>query len=149
MSSTGLFLLGDTKGLAHAARYIVRACHLVRVFGDRLHHRDDVENLEATLLRFLDRLLPGDHQHRHAAQRRIGSRRNEVRGAWPQGGEANPRLPGVTPVSGRYEARALLMARQDQLDLPGTGKRIEEIEVLFPWNAEDIFYPFRFQAFDE
>src|SRR3546814_7469439 len=50
MDGAGLFLFGEAKGFAHAARDIVRRRHLVRIFGDRPHHRDDVEDLETSLL---------------------------------------------------------------------------------------------------
>ena len=50
MGRAGLFLLGEAERFAHAARDIVGAGQLVGIFGDRPHHRDHVEDLEAALL---------------------------------------------------------------------------------------------------
>ncbi len=145
----GLFLFGEAIGLAHAARDIVARCELVSILRDRLHHRHHVEDLEPALLRFLDRLLPGDHQHRHPAERRIGRRGDEVRRAGPQRGDADAGLAGVPAIRRRHEARALFVAGQDQPDLVGSAEAVEEIEVLFAGHAEDVFAPFSLEALDE
>jgi hypothetical protein len=131
-------------------------CHLVREFGDRGHHRDDVEDLEAALLRFLDRLLAGDHQHRHTAQRGIGGRCDEVGRPRPQSGDADAGLAGVAAIGCGHEARALFMPGQDQLDLgrresesrksrfssPGTPKMYSQPSSSRHWmNRSDAFWP--------
>ncbi|MNY36270.1 hypothetical protein D3C86_1707460 [compost metagenome] len=59
---------GQANGFADARRDVIRRGELVGVLGERRHHRAHVENLETTLLGFLDRFLAGDHHHRHTTQ---------------------------------------------------------------------------------
>ena len=42
------------------------------------HGRDDVDDLEARLTAAPDRLLSGDHDHRHRAQMRVGRSRRQI-----------------------------------------------------------------------
>ena len=110
---------------------------------------DLVEDLETALLRFLDRFLAGDHQHRHPAERGIGRSGHEIGRARPQGGDADAGLAGVATIGRSHEACALFVARQDQLDLGGAGQRIEEIEVFLAGHAENIFAALFLQTLDE
>ena len=55
------------------------AADLRGVLGERLHHVNHVDNLELSLLAGLDRFLPGNHQHWHAAELGIGRCRHQVR----------------------------------------------------------------------
>ncbi len=144
----GLLLLGESKGLAHPARYVVRRSELMGIFGDRTHHRDDVEDLEAALLRLLDRLLAGDHQHRHPAQLGVSRGGDQVGGAGPQGRQAHAGLAGMAPIGRRHESGALLVPGQDQPDLR-PGQAVEEVQILLAGNAEDIIDAFLLQAMDE
>jgi hypothetical protein len=107
---------------------------------------DHVEDLEAALLRFLDRLLAGDHQHRHAAELGIGGGGDEVGRARPQRGQAHAGLAGVAAIGRGHEAGALFVAGEDQLDLARARQRIEEIEVLLARHAEDVFAAFLLKA---
>jgi hypothetical protein len=141
--------LGETEGLADPARDIVRAGELVGIFGDRPHHRDHVEDLEAALLRFLDRLLARDHQDRHPAQLRVGRRSDEVGCARAQCGHAHPGLAGVAPIGRGHEAGALFVAGEDQLDRLGARQRIQHVEILFAGHAENIFDALLLEALDE
>ena len=144
-----LLLLGEAEGLADPARDIVGAGELVGIFGDRLHHRDDVENLEAALLRFLDRLLAGHHQDRHAAELGISGGGDEVGRARPERRQADAGLAGVAAVGRRHEAGALLVAGQDQPDLLRPAQRIEHVEIFLAGNAENIFDALFLEALDE
>jgi hypothetical protein len=149
MGGAGLFLLGEAEGLADPARDIVGAGQLVRELGDRAHHVDHIEDLEAALLRFLDRLLAGDHQDRHAAKLRIGRGGHEIGRARAQGRDADAGLAGVPPVGRGHEAGALLVARQDQLDRGRAREAVEEIQILLAGHAEHIFDAFFLEAVDE
>ena len=113
----GFFLFGQAISLAHTAGNIVASGKLVRIFGNRAHHRDHVENLEATLLRLLDRLLPGDHHHRHSAKLCIGGGGHEIGRARSQRREAHAGLASMATIGGSHEACTLFVTRQDQLDL--------------------------------
>ena len=62
--------------LADGGGDIVGRGELMSVLGDRSHHVDDVQNLEPPLLGLFDRFLAGNHQDRHAAQLRVGGRRD-------------------------------------------------------------------------
>ena len=121
----------------------------MRIFGDRPHHRDDVEDLEAALFRFLDRFLAGDHHHRHPAKLRIGSGRHEIGGPWPKRRKADAGLAGMAAIGRGHEACALLVTGQDQPDLLRSGKRVEKVQIFLAWNAKDIFDAFLLEALDE
>ena len=149
MGCAGLFLFGQTECLAHSARDIVGRGHLVGVLGDRPHHRADIEDLEPALLALLDRLLPGDHQHRHPAQLGIGRRRDEIGCPRTQRGQANAGLAGVPAIGCRHEPRALFVPGQDQPDLAGARKRIEKIKVLFSRHPKNVLTALGFETFDE
>ena len=101
------------------------------------------------MLGFLDWLLPGDHHHRHSAQRGIGRRRHEIGRTRPECRDANAGFPGMSPISRSHKACTLLMPRQDQLDLVRAGQRIKEIEIFLTRNAENIFAALFFKALDE
>ena len=136
-------------GFAHATGKVVACRNLDRILGDRLHQRNDVDDLEAALLGFLDGLLTRDHQNGHAAKLCVGGRSHEVRRARAERGDADPGLAGVAAVGGCHEACALFVPRQDQLDLLRTSKRVEKIKVLFAGHAEYILAAFRLQALDQ
>ncbi len=65
---------------------------LARVLGQRRHHVDHVDDLETALLGRLDRLLAGDHQHRHGAELGVGGGGDEVRRARAERRQADARL---------------------------------------------------------
>jgi hypothetical protein len=144
----GLLLLGEPEGLPNPARYVVGRRELVGEFGDRPHHRDHVEDLEPALLRFLDRLLAGDHQDRHSAELGISGGGDEVGRSGPEGGEAHTGLAGMAPIGRRHEARPLLVAGEDQPD-PRARQAVEEVEILLARDSEDIVDAFFLQALDE
>ncbi len=113
----GLLFLGQAERLADPRGNVVGGGQLVGVLGQRLHHADHVEDLEAALLGLLDRLLPGDHQHRHAAQVGVGAGGDQVGGARAEGRQADPGLAGEAPVGGGHEAGRLFVAGEHQPDL--------------------------------
>ena len=149
MHRAGLFLFRQAIGFAHAAGNVVPRMQLARVFGNRIHHRDHVEDLELALFRFLDRFLAGDHHHRHAAQLRIGGGGDEIGRAGAERGDADAGLARVAAIGRGHEAGALFVAREHQLDLFGATEAVEEVEVLFAGHTEDIFAALGFEAFDE
>ena len=117
--------LGEPEGFTRQAGDGVDVDNLLGELGDRLHHRDHVDDLKAALFRNLDRLLAGDHDHRHGAQLGVGGGGDEIRRTGAEGREADARLAGQSAVSGGHEAGALLVAGQDEFDFRGA-QRIRE-----------------------
>jgi hypothetical protein len=141
----GALLLGDAKSLADDRRDRGPADDLARHLGERLHRRDHVDDLKARLTGGHDRLLAGDHDHRHGAEMRVGGPRGEIEGARPEGRDAHAGTTGQAPVSRRHEGRRLLVPRQDQLDLGGS-ERLDDVEVLLARNPEDAVDPLVLQG---
>jgi hypothetical protein len=140
--------LRDSKRLAHARRNALRMHDLVRALGDRPHQLDDVDDLELALLALGDRLLPGEHQHRHRTELRIRRRSHQVRGAGTERREAHARFAGETAVRRGHEAGRLLVPRQDQADARAA-QRLEHVEVLFTGHAEDVLHALVLERFDQ
>ena len=111
------FLLGQSKGFPNAGRYIGGTDNLVGVLGQRLHHAHNVDNLKLPLLAALDRFLPGDHEHRHAAELCVGGRGYEICRARPQGRKTHAGLSGESTIRGGHEACSLFVARQHEFDV--------------------------------
>ncbi|MNC32090.1 hypothetical protein D3C75_804320 [compost metagenome] len=112
---TRLLFFGQANGFADARRDVIRRRKLMGVLGQRRHHGAHVENLETTLLGFLDGFLAGDH-HRHSAQIRISAGCHQVGRTRAEGRQAHPGLAGEAAIRGSHEAGGLLVAGQDQLD---------------------------------
>src|SRR5690606_17286373 len=89
------------------------------------------------------------HQDRHPAEKGISGCRHEIGGAGAERREADAGLAGMAAVSRRHEARALLMPGQDQADLLRSAETVEQVEILFAGDAENIFDAFFLQALDE
>ena len=89
-------------------------CRVILVIG-RIA-ADDVDDLEARLPRALDRLLAGDHHHRHGAEIGIGRAGGEIQRAGAERREADAGRAGEPSLGRRHEGRGLLVARQHQLD---------------------------------
>ncbi len=136
VDGAGPLLLRDAERLAHAARDRVGGDDRARVLRERAHHVHDVDDLEVPLLARLDRLLPGDHEHRHPAELRVGGRGHEVGGAGSERRQAHARAPGEASPRRGHEAGGLLVARDDEPDV-GRAEGLEEIQVLFARQAED------------
>ncbi|MNH22992.1 hypothetical protein D3C79_828700 [compost metagenome] len=115
------------------------------VLGDGVHHAAHVDDLEAALLGLLDRLLTGDHHHRHAAQIGVRTGGDQVGRARAEGRQADASLAGQAAVGGGHEARRLLVAGEHQLDLR-LAQGFEQVEVFLTGNAEYILDTFVFQA---
>ena len=124
------------KRLTHPRWNIIAGDNLVRIFSDRLHQIDHIQYLETPLFGFFDRLLPSDHQHRHAAKLGIGRCSSEISRARAQSGKANSGLAGKTTISRSHETGCLLMAGQHQLDFFGSRQAIEKIQIFLARNAE-------------
>ena len=131
-------LLRDPEGVANQGRDTLRGDDLRRHLGERPHGRDDVDDLEARLAAAADRLLAGDHDHRHRAQMRVGRSRRQIERAGTQRRQADAGAPGETPVGGRHEAGGLLVPCQHQLDLR-TPQQFQHVEILLAGNGEDVF----------
>ena len=111
-------LLRDAEGVANQGRDALRALTIWRRhLGQRPHGRDDVDDLEARLPAAPDRLLAGEHHHRHRAEMRVGRACRQVERAGTERGQADARPSGQPPIGRRHEAGGLLVPRQHQLDL--------------------------------
>ncbi|MND66376.1 hypothetical protein D3C80_577690 [compost metagenome] len=142
---TRLLFFGQAEGFAHTGRDVVGRGELVGVLGDGVHHAAHVDDLETALLGLLDRLLAGDHHHRHATQVGIGAGGDQVGGARAEGRQADAGLAGQAAVGGSHEACRLLVTGQYQLDLR-LAQGFEQVEVFLTGNAEHILDTFVFQA---
>ena len=87
--------------------------------GERLHGGDHVDDLEAGLAGGHDRLLAGDHDHRHGAEMGVGRARREVQRARARGRDAHAGLAGEAAVGRGHEGRGLLVPGEHQLDRGG------------------------------
>jgi hypothetical protein len=130
-------LLRDPEGVANQSRNTLRGDDLRRHLGERSHGRDDVDDLEARLTAAPNRLLPGDHDHRHRAQMRVGRGRRQIERTGTQRRQADARASGETPVGGRHEAGSLLVPRQHEFDLRAP-QRLQHVEILLAGNGEDV-----------
>ena len=148
VSGAGSLFLGQAEGLADAGGDAVAADHLFGELGQRAHHVHHIDNLELALLAGLDRLLAGDHDHGHGAQLGIGSGGHEVGGAGAQGGHADTGLAGESTIGGRHETGGLLMAGNHQFDFRAA-QGLQQVQVFFPGDGEDVFNPFGFQGANE
>ena len=144
----GAFFLGAAECFAHTRRDVVRGNNLARVLGQRFHHVDDIDNLEMSLLGRLDRLLSGDHQHRHAAELAVGGGGDEVGRARAECGQTHTGFAGESAVGRGHEPGSLFVTGQDQLDRRGA-QRFEQIEIFLAGNTEHVVHMFGFQGFDE
>ena len=131
-------LLRDAEGVTNQGRNALRGDDLRRHLGQRPHGRDDVDDLESRLAAAPDRLLSGDHDHRHRAQMRVGRSRRQIERAGTQRRQADAGAPGETAVGGRHEAGGLFVPRQHQLDLRAP-QRLQHVEILLAGNGEDAF----------
>ena len=148
VTGAGTLLPSHPERLAHAVRDAVGGNDLPRELGERLHHPHHIDDLEMSLLAGLDRLLAGDHQHRHPAQLRIRGSRHQVGRTGAQGGQAHARPSGQPPVGGGHEAGRLLVARNDEANAR-LAQRLEQVQVLLAGNAEDVLDPLGFEGPDE
>ena len=137
MNGARTLLLRHAERLPHHRRNGRRTDDLMGHLGQRRHGRDDVHDLKARLLAAQDSLLAGDHHHGHRAEQRVGRAGRQVESAGAERGEADPGPAGQPPMGRRHERRRLLMTGQHQLDR-GAPQRLDDVEVLFPGNPEDL-----------
>jgi len=71
---------------------------LRRHFGERAHGRDDVDNLETGLTAAADRLLSGDHDHRHRSEMGVGRRCRQVERAGAERRQAHAGAAGQPSI---------------------------------------------------
>ena len=138
-------LLRHPEGVAHERGDRRRADDLVGHLGQGRHGRNDVDDLEACLFSADDPLLAGDHHHRHGTEQGIGGASGQVQGARPERRQANARLARQSAIGRGHEGGRLFVPGQHELDfrLP---QGLDDIEVLFPGNAEDPFNALVFQG---
>ena len=102
----------------------------------RLECADHVDDLEFGLPAAHDALLAREHDHGHGAEQRIGRPRRQVQRARAERGDAHAGLAGQPSVGRGHEGRALLVARQDQLDRR-VAQAFHDIEVFLAGNPEN------------
>src|SRR6185437_2385352 len=108
---------GKAKRLADERGNALAVDHLVRALSDRTQHIDGIYDLKATLLAFLDRLLPGDEHQRHSTKLSESSRSHEVGGTGTKRRKTDAGLAREPTVGGSHEAGTLLVTGNDDLDL--------------------------------
>ena len=148
MHGTGTLFLRDTEGFAHQRRDHLRRDDLARQLGQRLHRRDDVDDLEARLPGRQNPLLAGDHDHRHRAKQRIGGAGRKIERAGAKRGDADTGLAGQPAIGGGHEGGRLLMAGQDKLDRRAADK-FDDVEIFLARNAKNPIDPFVLQGRNE
>ena len=84
MNRAWLFFLSLAKGFSYARRNVGRANELLRVFRQRPHHVDNVDDLKLPLLAGLHRFLTRDHHHRHPTEFGVGRRGDKIRRTWSE-----------------------------------------------------------------
>ena len=142
------FLLRKAKGFTYGCRNCRRADNLPRHLRQRRHGRDDIYDLEAPLLATQNSFLACDHDHRHRAEQREGGTGGQVQRPWTKRCKADAGPTSQPPLRGRHESSCLLMARHNELDARST-KRLDDIEILFTWYAEDPLDAFILQGGDK
>ena len=148
VGGAGALFLGQAEGLTDAGGDAVTADHLLGEFGERAHHVDHINDLELALLAGLDRLLAGDHHHGHGAKLGIGGGGHEVGSAGAQGGHADTSLAGESTIGGGHETGGLFVAGNHQFDFRAA-QGLQQVQVFFPGDGEDVFNPFSFQGANE
>src|SRR5262249_39350623 len=109
VNGAGALFTSQAKGFTYERGDTLAVDNLVGTLGDRTQHFDSVDDLEAPLLAFLDRLLPGDEHQRHGAEVGVSGRGNQVGGTGSESRKAHARLAGEAAVSGSHETGALLV----------------------------------------
>ena len=146
MRSTRPLFLRFAKCFAYARGHQIAAFDLSGELGQRLHHADDVDDLEPSLLAGFHRLLSGYHDHGHGAKIRICGRRYQIRCAGSECRKAYARLARQSTEGCCHETGGLFMPRKNQLDR-ASRQRIEKIQIFFSRNPEYVFHPFSLKCF--
>ena len=148
VGGAGALFLGQAEGLADAGGDAVAADYLFGELGERAHHVDHIDDLELPLFAGLDRLLAGDHDHGHGAQLGVGGGGHEVGGAGTQGGHTDTGLAGESTIGGGHKAGGLLVTGDHQFDFRAA-QGLQQVQVFFTGNGEDMLHPFSFQGANE
>ena len=136
MDRAGPLFGGDAKSVANQRGNRGGTHDLLRLFCQRTHRRDDIDDLEMRLRALADGLLAGDQHHRHAAEKTVGSTCDEVERTGAERGECNPRPSREPSISGCEKSRRLLVARHHELD-GGAPEAFDDVEILLPGHPED------------
>src|ERR1700738_1250836 len=148
VNGAGPLRLRNAKCIADKGGNVGAIENLARGLGERSHHRDGIDNLEPSLPAVTNRLLAGNHQHRHSAERGEGSSGDQVGSTWTQSAETYAWFAGEPAISGRHETSGLFVSRNHQ-PYGRCPQGLEKIKVLFAGNSEHIFDPFIFKSPDE
>jgi len=92
--------------------------------------------------------LSGNGDHRSAVHVRVGHPRDEIGGARAKRRKTKSRFSCKPAINIGHERRALFVASGDEPNRT-LQKRVQDIDILFARNAEDVFNALVFQAFDE
>src|SRR6266700_7362236 len=116
MHGTWTLRLRQSKSIAHESGNITGVQNLTRGFGERPHHRNCVNDLKSSLTAAPDRLLARNYQHRHTAERGVGSSGDQIGSTWTESAETYARHAGKPAISGRHKASGLLVSGNHQAD---------------------------------
>ena len=148
MGRARFLLLRVLEGIADDFVDRISADNLAAALRHRLEQRHEVEILVRRDVHALRADLARDADERRAIHIRIGDARDEVCRARAERAEADACTPCQAAVHVGHERRALLVAHRDELD-GRIAERLDDFEILFARDAEDVLDAFAFQAFDE
>ena len=105
----------QVEGLVQHRRQLIDRARQVAVLDDRQGHAEHVQFLERVGAHQVRGHLPGDADHRHRIQQRVGDAGDEVRRAGARGRDANADATAVARVAVRGQRGRLLMPHQHVL----------------------------------
>jgi hypothetical protein len=115
------------------------------VLDDRVGDARDVGFLEGVLAEVHGRRLAREHDHRDRVHERGQQAGDRVGGAWTRGDQHDPGAAGRTRVAVGHVRGALLVAREDQLDL-AVDQGVEDRHGCAAGKPEDVLDTVLFQA---
>jgi hypothetical protein len=117
--------------------------------GDGREHLHDIHDLVGFLVQACGRSLTGEYEQGGSIHVGVRDPGDEIRGAGPQGSEADGGIAGEAAVDFGHEGGALFVPRQHEFDLPRLLQGDHEIGVLFSGDAEDVFDSLGFETLNE
>ena len=149
VARAGLFGARESHGLAYDFRNVVGVENGRGPLGDGREHLHDIHDLVGFLVQACGRSLTGEYEQRGPIHVGVCDPGDEIRGAGPQGSEADGGVAGEAAVDFGHEGGALFVPRQHEFDLLRLLQGDHEIGVLFSRDAEDVFDSLGFETLDE
>ncbi len=148
MNRPGPLFRGQPERFTHHGRDTGPADDLPGRLGQRLHRCNDIDDLEARLVRRHDGFLPGNEHHRHGAKMGVRGAGDQIQRARAERCHADTRSSRQSTVGCRHESGRLFMARHDELNA-GAPQRLDYVEIFFTRHGKNAFDAFILQSLDE